>query len=108
MSTKMQISVPYPSHPYDYYWGPPTASSNFCEEDYVITTYVAEFINTLTNLTYIIYCLHGLHNLHLRHRLTWSAALPHLGLLGVGVCSAAFHITLREYPQLADDLSMGR
>lgn len=26
--------------------------SSFCEEDYAVTVYVAEFINTLTNLTY--------------------------------------------------------
>lgn len=26
--------------------------SSFCEEDYLITRYIAEFINTLTNLTY--------------------------------------------------------
>lgn len=25
---------------------------SFCEEDYAVTKYIAEFINTLTNLTY--------------------------------------------------------
>lgn len=44
-----------PSEP-SYAMPLPIASSNtgysFCEEDYVVTRYVAEFINSLTNLAY--------------------------------------------------------
>ncbi|KAL3446161.1 ceramidase-domain-containing protein [Aspergillus insuetus] len=36
----------------DPFWEAATANSNFCELDYAITRYVAEFINTLTNLVY--------------------------------------------------------
>ena len=99
-------SISYPDKPYTSYWGPPTASSDFCEENYVITPYIAEFINTLTNLNYCLFCWHGLAALYRQKRLTWMNALPHIGLLGVGVFSAGFHITLREWPQLADDMSM--
>jgi dihydroceramidase len=99
-------SVAYPEKPYVSYWGPPTASSDFCEENYVITPYIGEFINTLTNLNYCLFCYHGLRTLQKQRRLTWMTASPHLGLLGVGVFSAGFHITMREWPQLADDLSM--
>ena len=31
---------------------PGGALDSFCEEDYVVTRYVAEFINSLTNLAY--------------------------------------------------------
>lgn len=102
----MFLSIPYRSHPHSSFWGPPTASSNFCEEDYIITQYIAEFINTLTNLAYIMYSLHGLHRLYISHRLTIPSTLPLLGLAGVGICSATFHTTLLEIPQFADDLSM--
>ncbi|KAK8065183.1 ceramidase [Apiospora hydei] len=33
-------------------WGPPTSWANFCEEDYGVTRYTAEFINTLSNIAY--------------------------------------------------------
>lgn len=99
----MILSIPYPSHPKPPFWGPPTAHINFCEEDYILTSYVAEFTNSLTNIFYVIYALHGLFNLRRR---TWASALPLIGLAGVGVCSGAYHVTLREIPQLADDLSM--
>lgn len=99
-------SIPYPEKPFPAYWGPPTASSDFCEENYVISSYIAEFINALTNINYCLFCWHGLATLYKQKRLTWMTALPHIGLLGVGVFSAGFHITLREWPQLADDMSM--
>lgn len=99
-------SISYPAIPYASYWGQPTASSDFCEENYVITPYIAEFINTFTNLNYCLFCYHGLRTLQKQGRLTWMNASPHIGLLGVGVFSAGFHITMREWPQLADDMSM--
>lgn len=99
----MILSIPYPSHPKPPFWGPPTAHINFCEEDYILTSFVAEFANSLTNIFYVIYALHGLVNLRPR---TWASALPLIGLAGVGVCSGAYHVTLHEIPQLADDLSM--
>jgi len=40
------------SHHYDGIWGPPTSSANFCEEDYDVTRYIAEFMNSATNLSY--------------------------------------------------------
>ena len=99
-------SITYSVTSYIPYWGPPTASSDFCEENYVLTPYVAELINTLTNLNYCLFCYHGLRTLQKQGRLTWMNASPHIGLLGVGVFSAGFHITMREWPQLADDMSM--
>jgi dihydroceramidase len=100
------LSIPYPDFPHSPFWGLPTAHINFCEEDYILTPFVAELANTLTNITYIIYSVHGLHNLRLARRLTWTSALPLIGLMAVGFCSATYHMTLREIPQLADDLSM--
>uniref|UniRef100_L2G985 Alkaline ceramidase family protein n=1 Tax=Colletotrichum fructicola (strain Nara gc5) TaxID=1213859 RepID=L2G985_COLFN len=41
----------------DGIWGYPTSKANFCEEDYVFTRYIAEFINCLSNATYIYFAL---------------------------------------------------
>ena len=38
----------------DGFWGPPSATMNWCEEDYVVTPWIAEFWNTLSNLTFVV------------------------------------------------------
>ncbi|KAB8078860.1 alkaline phytoceramidase [Aspergillus leporis] len=88
------------------FWGPPTSYLNFCEEDYVITRYVAEFINTLSSFVFIVYGIYGL--LKLRHKPTQigSRWIPYCGLIGVGVCSAGYHMTLKYHTQMSDELSM--
>ncbi|KAL5450550.1 hypothetical protein PMIN07_000112 [Paraphaeosphaeria minitans] len=89
-------------------WGTPSSNFNFCEEDYVITHYIAEFVNTLTNLTYVIYGIHGLRRVSPRKDggLSSTLAFPYWGLIGVGVLSAWFHATLNYHSQMGDDLSM--
>lgn len=98
------------------------AIQSWCEEDYIISPYIAEFINTLTNIPYckfnqtsqspskntstylideqflVILALHGLYR-------TWGnleRSLPHLGLFGVGLGSGIFHASLREWPQICE------
>jgi len=87
------------------FWGPQTSNLNFCEEDYSITRYIAEFINTLTNLTYLIYGIYGLYNLRSKPNAA-ARSIPYWGLIGVGVCSAAYHMTLKYHTQMSDELSM--
>ncbi|KAE8376683.1 ceramidase [Aspergillus bertholletiae] len=91
------------THPF---WGLPTAKSNFCEEDYAVTRYIAEFINSLTNLVYIFYAIHGLRKLRQKQNCDTFRAIPYWGLMAVGICSAAFHISLKYHTQMLDDLSM--
>ncbi|RAH75722.1 ceramidase [Aspergillus aculeatinus CBS 121060] len=97
------MSSPIPTDPF---WGPPTSHANFCEEDYTITRYIAEFINTLTNLTYILYALHGLRHLPHHPSPSFSRRIPYYGLIGVGLCSPGFHLSLKYHTQMMDDLSM--
>ncbi|RAL02559.1 ceramidase [Aspergillus ibericus CBS 121593] len=87
------------------FWGAPTSYLNFCEEDYAITRYVAEFINTLSSFVYILYGLYGLHQLHQRQQ-SGPRSIPYCGLIGVGVCSAGYHMTLKYHTQMSDELSM--
>ncbi|KAF2794410.1 alkaline phytoceramidase [Melanomma pulvis-pyrius CBS 109.77] len=99
---------PYGTSPGAGAWGTPNSNANFCEEDYIISTYIAEFINTLTNLTYVIYGAHGIRRVRTRKDggLFSTLAVPYWGLIGVGVLSGWFHATLKYHSQMGDDLSM--
>ncbi|KAL4761350.1 ceramidase [Aspergillus foveolatus] len=93
-------------HAIEPFWGPQTSYLNFCEEDYVITRYVAEFINTLSSLIYCSFGLFGLYQLSQRKQASFSRCIPYYGLIGVGVCSAGYHMTLKYHTQMSDELSM--
>ncbi|KAH6959253.1 ceramidase [Fusarium avenaceum] len=86
------------------FWGPQTSYLNFCEEDYVVTRYVAEFINTLSSLTYVAFGLYGL--LTSPKFPTGPRLASYCGLMGVGFCSAGYHMTLKYHTQMSDELSM--
>ncbi|KAL9944978.1 hypothetical protein D7B24_001405 [Verticillium nonalfalfae] len=88
------------------FWGTPTSVANFCEEDYAVTSYIAEFINTLTNLSYIYYAFRYAKSAN--PATPWYQKIDFMAfsLVCVGVTSAMFHGTMRQVPQLMDDLSM--
>ncbi|KAL2840778.1 ceramidase [Aspergillus pseudoustus] len=88
------------------FWGPQTSYLNFCEQDYVVTRFVAEFINTLSSGVYCLFGLHGLAQLRRRNQASLSRCIPYLGLIGVGVCSGGYHMTLKYHTQMSDELSM--
>lgn len=87
------------------YWGPPTATLDWCEENYVVSVYVAEFWNTVSNVVMIVPPLYGaLHTLRSRLERRYIAAF--LGLAVVGIGSWWFHMTLLYHMQLLDELPM--
>ncbi|KAF5981975.1 hypothetical protein FBULB1_4477 [Fusarium bulbicola] len=53
--------IPYPP-PQEGFWGQPTSTLNWCEEDYVISHYTAEITNTLTNALFIALGVRGVRN----------------------------------------------
>jgi len=101
----MQWSIPYRQFPFESSYGPTTSMSNFCEEDFIVTSEIGEFINTLSNIAYVIYASRGLHNLKSENA-TLTAQAPYYSLALVGMCSALFHAVLKQYAQFADDTSM--
>ncbi|KAK4457414.1 alkaline ceramidase 3 [Cladorrhinum samala] len=86
-------------------WGEPTSTLNWCEEDYNITFYCAEFINTITNVVFMWLGFKGLHNV-IKYGHSKVFIIVFLGYIVVGLGSMAFHTTLKYEMQLADELPM--
>ena len=87
------------------YWGTPSSTINWCETNYEVSYYIAEFWNTITNLGMIIPPIYGLINcrqLGIEPRYSYSFIL----LLLVGIGSWMFHMTLRFDMQLLDEIPM--
>ncbi|KAJ2269544.1 Alkaline ceramidase 3, partial [Coemansia sp. RSA 371] len=73
-----------------YYWGERTSTIDWCEENYAISNYIAEFWNTLTNVAMITLAVLGIYS-SIRHRHGKRVTAMYVGLLLVGVGSACFH-----------------
>uniref|UniRef100_A0A3Q2Y1C8 Alkaline ceramidase n=1 Tax=Hippocampus comes TaxID=109280 RepID=A0A3Q2Y1C8_HIPCM len=87
------------------YWGRPTSTLDWCEENYVVSYYIAEFWNTVSNLIMILPPICGAIQTF-RDGLEFCYILSFLGLAAVGVGSWCFHMTLLYEMQLLDELPM--
>lgn len=99
------FAIPYPPEQTAGYWGVPTLTIDWCEENYVVSNYIAEAVNTITNAGFIAVACLAIYlarkNL-LEDRFVYSA----LGFMLVGVGLWWFHMTLRYEYQLLDELPM--
>ena len=80
------------------------APINYCEPDYSISPYVAEFFNTATNLSFIlaaVYAFAQCRRFHLPFRFTLLAT----AVLLTGLFSAVYHATLTWAGLKLDELS---
>lgn len=83
-----------------------TATIDWCESNYELTYYIAEFWNTLSNLAFIMPQLSqyiALSN-HKSVELAFRRAFLSLALVGIG--SLCFHMTLARPMQMFDETSM--
>ncbi|KAH9819674.1 ceramidase [Melampsora americana] len=87
------------------YWGPATSSIDWCEANYAISRYVAEFTNTFSNLVFVGLAMYGIKKCREQH-LPLPLALCQIGIALVGFGSFAFHATLNWNWQLGDELPM--
>jgi dihydroceramidase len=86
------------------YFGPATSTVDFCESNYAISRYVAEFFNTASSLFIVLAALLGLGLHHRAVERRFQLAFVAVALVGVG--STAFHATLRFELQMLDELPM--
>ncbi|XP_063162026.1 alkaline ceramidase 3 isoform X2 [Candoia aspera] len=87
------------------YWGPPTSTLDWCEENYVVSSYVAEFWNTVSNLIFILPPIYGAIQSY-KDGLEKRYIIAYLCVTAVGLGSWCFHMTLKYEMQLLDELPM--
>ncbi|KAI9631202.1 hypothetical protein KEM48_013131 [Puccinia striiformis f. sp. tritici PST-130] len=112
--------------PVEGFWGPATASIDWCEANYAITRFIAEFTNTISNLIFVNISISLFFEyLNLRNTLILTGLLScsgikncrdqnlplpfvlcQVGIALVGIGSFLFHATLRYEWQLGDELPM--
>ncbi|CZT24438.1 related to alkaline ceramidase [Ramularia collo-cygni] len=99
------LSIPYPPASPDGYWHPHTSTIDWCEENYWLTRYIAEVVNSFTNLIFVYLAIVGMHNCY-KHQHDRIFLITFFGYAIVGFGSFAFHATLKYPMQLVDELSM--
>lgn len=102
---KLPFAIPYPDLPQEGYWDSVTSTIDWCEENYVVSPYVAEAMNTISNSVFIILALFALSSV-IRNKLETRFAIIALGFMLVGIGSWLFHMTLKYEFQLLDELPM--
>lgn len=87
------------------FWGNVTSTIDWCEENYAVSQFVAEFYNATSNIVFLILPTIGVITvLKTRAEHRYAIAYALLSLVGAG--SALFHGTLRHGAQLLDELPM--
>lgn len=86
------------------FWGDVTGTIDWCEPNYVVTRFIAEFWNSLSNLAFIVPPLVVAWHLRKQVELPFTLSLVFMALTGIG--SFAFHATLTTAGQLWDELGM--
>ncbi|KAG7099657.1 hypothetical protein E1B28_001483 [Marasmius oreades] len=87
------------------FFGPATATLDWCEVNYQFSYYVAEIANSFSNL-FTVYCaVYGALKI-VQERMPTRFLVGYLGFALVGIGSFAFHATLLYEAQLADELPM--
>ncbi|KAJ3301177.1 Alkaline ceramidase 3 [Kappamyces sp. JEL0829] len=85
------------------FWGPTSSTVDWCETNYEISPYVAEYFNSLSSFTLVLIGLLGMI-LH-----PWAERRFHMAFLAiivVGLGSVAFHGTLQKASQALDEVPM--
>lgn len=101
----LPFAIPYPPEQEHGFWGIPTSTIDWCEENYVVSAYIAEALNTVTNSCFIALAAFAIYHAY-KNRLDTRFILSAFGFLLVGVGLWLFHMTLRYEYQLLDELPM--
>ncbi|SGZ56244.1 CIC11C00000002494 [Sungouiella intermedia] len=101
----LPFAIPYPAEQEHGYWGIPTSTIDWCEENYVVSSYIAEALNTVTNSCFIALASFAIYHGY-TNKLDLRFILSALGFLLVGIGLWLFHMTLKYEYQLLDELPM--
>ncbi|KAI9291606.1 alkaline phytoceramidase [Neoconidiobolus thromboides FSU 785] len=85
------------------YWGDITSSVDWCEPNYVHSPYVAETFNTLSSLAMVLI---GELGARMNHSTHWKQKCTFHMITVIGIGSILFHMTLKYYTQMLDELPM--
>ncbi|XP_021719773.1 alkaline ceramidase-like [Chenopodium quinoa] len=87
------------------FWGPVTSSIDWCEKNYVCSSYIAEFYNTISNVPAIILAVIGLV-IALSQGFEKRFTVLHLSNMTLAMGSILFHGTLQRVQQQSDETPM--
>ena len=109
----------FSSATFEGYWGPPAELAGWCEKDYAISYYVAEFHNAYSNLLIVFVGFSSLH-LYRRHRysprngsefteccfrLPKRIANLAVWVILVGISGLALHVSLRRECYIGNNIA---
>lgn len=77
-------------------WSYESSSIDWCEDNYQVATYIAEFLNTISNIPIVFLSYYGFLN-YPNSLSLWML------MAAIGVSSAYFHATLSELGQILDE-----
>lgn len=86
------------------FWGPVT-STDWCERNYVYSSYIAELFNTISNVPCIVLALFGLINA-LWQRFEKRFSVLHISNMILAIGSMIYHATLQRKQQQGDETPM--
>ncbi|KAL2455537.1 Alkaline phytoceramidase (aPHC) [Abeliophyllum distichum] len=87
------------------FWGPVTSTHEWCEPNYVYSSYIAEFFNTISNVPGIILALIGLV-ISLSQRFEKRFSVLHISNMILAIGSMLYHSTLQQLQQQGDETPM--
>lgn len=101
----MDVGAAAPPVAGDGYWGPITSSTEWCESNYAVSPYIAEFYNTISNVVFIAVAAFGFaHTLRQGFEKRFLFLYASCAVIGCG--SALFHATLQHAQQQSDETPM--
>ncbi|KMS96602.1 hypothetical protein BVRB_8g201320 [Beta vulgaris subsp. vulgaris] len=87
------------------FWGPVTSSIDWCEKNYVYSSYIAEFYNTISTIPTITLAIVGLI-IALSQGFEKRFTVLHLSNMILAMGSILFHGTLQRVQQQSDETPM--
>jgi len=87
------------------YWGPPTSNIDWCEDNYAVSPYVAEFFNAFSSISYLLTSVIGSY-MTLKYKLENRFLVCFASIFIMGLGSIAFHATLLRTTQILDEVPL--